>query len=392
MGSLSFFVMKHFFISIVCALICAVSFAQSSFNTNIMNGDIKMREHFYEMALTYYKNARSVAANGEETAIADRKIADCVRVIDELKEAQQVKATKSKILFSDQYLESGDVYVGSIESYDRSAVKDSDEAAPLSLYIMDVYNDHIRILSHEDSDTATELEDIPAGSIIKLTKETSKYRRYTSEDGSEDFIIYKNYSSNEFGRYHIALRKDGDRYLRLYSWAEIHQIMKESGMESGAKMIKEEGRSFETDSMNNGGADSPKLASREILPISFVDSWALNLDSNNKRLGDTRSEPLVASDVRWLTLRLKYTCPDDYDNHVRFDIRVETPSCKVMKINGKGVSKGFSTYEILETIPGGGIFSIALGSDEPGTFESGRYVIGLWHDDVQYYSLVIVLQ
>ena len=384
-------VMRRLLITMIFALLCALCLAQSPFNTNIMNGDIKMKERFYEMAMTYYKKARSLASNGEEITVADRKIAECKRIIDEINAANAAKNVKSRLLFSEQYLDSGDIYSGSIDSYNNGAIVHSDEDAPLSLFVVEVYDDHIRILSHED-DSSKELGDIPAGTEIKLIKETSKYRLFASDEAGEEFLVYKRAHNNEFGRFHVALRKVGKNYIRLYSLAEVRKVMQASESDS----FKSEDDKNRENSEQDKGATSTSVesenTSKEILPISFLDYWALNLDSNNIRLGDSRSEPLKADDVRWLTLRIRYSCPENYDNPIRFDVRVETPSGQVMKINGKGVAKGYSTYEVLETIPGGGIFSFAIGSDEPGTFKRGKYVIGIWHDDIQYYSFIVELQ
>ena len=92
-----------------------------------------------------------------------------------------------------------------------------------------------------------------------------------------------------------------------------------------------------------------------------------------------------------MTLRMRYYCPENFENSVRFDIKVVDPSGNLVIVPGKGTTQGFTTYFVLETIPGGGIFTVAIGDDNPGFFVSGKYSIGLWNGGINYYSTVIEL-
>ena len=367
--------MKKIVSTLLTVLLCAWCFAQSTFTSYIIKGDVKLKEKFYEMALNYYKQARAVASDGTETALAEKKIAECNRLMNpepaEPSKADKAEKAKSKILFTDQYLETGDEF-----SMAMNEIIYAEEQGEISLYNIEVHQDYIVILSHADGETEEQLEDIPAGTKIPMVSETKEYRKYSSGDDGE-FIVFKKAQKNDFGSYHVVLRVDGKQYLKLYSTAEIRQIMKEIQAEE-EKEAKEE------------KAAPEKTA--ELLPLNFTESWALNLDADGVRLGDTRSEALRAKDVRWLTVRVRYACPEDYAHKVRVDIKITDPSGNLITIPGKGVTKGFSTYEVLDTRPGGGIFTLAFGADDPGSFAPGEYAVSLWHDDVQYYSMIIELQ
>ena len=369
-----------------CLLVflCSICLAQTPFNSYIMNGDVKMKEQFFEMALSYYNKAKAVASTGAESALAEEKIAECVRRMTppEPKEESDTEGTlarpKSKILFTDQYLETGDRY-----SFEKKAVVYSDEDAEISLYKLEVHPDCIVILSHEDQETAQELEQLPAGLIIPLRSETNEVRRYGSEKDEAQFIVNKKASKNDFGRYHVVLRKEGNHYLKLYSAAEFRQILQDR-QEKPKVAAGQVGEKIEPK------AERPV----ESFPVTFTESWFLNLDADGTRLGDSRRNDteLKANDIRWLMLRARYNCPLGYNHSVRIDIKITKPDGKLLTIPGEGVFKGFSTYTVLETLSGGGIFNFAFGADNPGFFTPGRYSVDLWIGGSCNYSCEVDLK
>lgn len=367
--------MKKIVTTLVFVLFCTLCLAQSQFKSYLINGDVKMKEQFYEMAISYYNKAKSVATTEEELALAEKRIAECYNLLNPKEEEQETLKPKSKILFTDQYLESGDLY-----SMSKKEVIPSEEGSEMTLYKLEVHPDCLVVVSHTDDESEMPIDFIPSGTVIPLAAENSEYRRFSSDKAGEEFIVYKKVLKNEFGNYHVVLRKESGNYLKLYSTAELRQLINEIQNPPSESVSKDK-------TQTQTQTDKPV----KILPITFTEGWYLNLDEDGFRLADSRSEQIWAKDVRWLTIRLRYTCPDNYDNPARFDVKIIDPKGKLMGIPGKGVEKGFSTYEMLETIPAGGIFNIAIGSDNPGSFISGKYIISIWYDNVQYYSLIVEL-
>ena len=345
-----------------------------------------MKEHFYDMALSYYNKAKSVATSGTELALAQQKIDECLRLLNpdsadsgSAPSNQKTKST-SKILFTDQYLETGDRY-----SFEKQETISTDEDAEISLYKIEVHADCLVILSHEDTETEQELENVPAGLVIPLVSETKDVRRYASGKDGEQFIVYKKARNNQYGRYHVILRKEDSRYLKLYATAEFRQMMKDvQDKKSDQENQKRESKKQQTRTEQQ----SPRL------PIEFTEHWFLNLDADQNRLGDSRKggNEMRANNICWLTLRARYTCPKGYERSIRVDIKVTSPSGKVLIIPREGASKGYSTYAVLDTISEGGIFNFAFGADDPGFFIPGRYIVELWIGGNLYRSCAVDLK
>ena len=321
--------MKKLVTTLVFALFCTLCIAQSQFKSYLINGDVKMREQFYEMAISYYNKAKAVAKTGDEIALAEKRIAECYGILNPKEDETETAKHKSKILFTDQYLESGDLY-----SISKKEVIPTEEGAEMTFYKLEVHHDCLIVVSHTDEEAETQIDVIPSGTVIPLVSENSEYRRYSSGKAGEEFIVYKKVLKNEFGNYHIVLRKESDNYLKLYSTAELRQLINDI-----------QDKPNEPKSQEKTQIVTEKQV--KIIPITFTEGWYLNLDEDGFRLADSRSEQIWAKDVRWLTIRLRYTCPDNYENPARFDVKIIDPQGKVMSIPGKGVEKGYSTYEML---------------------------------------------
>ena len=366
--------MRKFIIAILVSLLYLTAAAQSTFDNNILQGDVKMKEQLYEMALNYYKKAEASATTAKETILVRQKISACTAAIDASKpkpekkqqpSRQTASSTSSNILFSDQYLETGDL----IDSLGNLVESDAD--AVMSLYTFDVYRDRLVVRNHSNWETSDEMTAIPSGSVLKLAEETSEYRRYSSAVTDDSFVIFKAVQSNESGKFRTAFHISGDARYILLSSAEVKDCLEESDDEP----------------LNESGTESPAS-----LPIKFTEHWCLNVDEDNVRLGDTRSEPIRARDACFLVLRVKYSCPDDYVQTVAFDVRITDPDGNIIKLEDTEAKKGYTMVETLETNPGGGIFNVIFGSTQPGDFEKGKYTYEIGNGGQLYYKAVIILQ
>lgn len=379
--------MKKALFSFFLVLVCSASFAQSLFNTHLLNGDIKMQESFYEMALSYYKMAKAAASTPAEAAQADQKIRACERAMMPVAEPAPAASSKRKLLFSDQYLETGDIYDEA-----KQDVKPSPDETdyPLSLYHLEVYRDALVILSHEDPETSREVESVPAGTVLPLVEETQKYRRYASDKEGENFVVFKEIRGNSYGRYRIIYREQNHQYYVLYPMALVKKRMNE-GQSSSAVGAPAKAKKENTE-QSRAAKEESRPDSVKVHPITFTDNWLLNMDENGERIGDSRTEPLKAREICWLMFRFRYSCPYSFNETIQFDFKLIDPLGNLVVFPGKGTKTGYTASQVLETIPGGGIFNIVLGADTPGAFQKGRYKLSLWNDNVEYYAVVIELE
>lgn len=371
--------MKKAIFCFLLLLIGFVSLAQTAYSNYLLNGDIKMKEHFYEMALSYYRKALSEASSPEEVTVAEQKIRDCNRMMASVKEHEMITSSNTKLLFSDQYLETGDF----VDEDTKEIRQISDEEDyPLSLYRIEVYRDALVIVSHEDEQTSTERKDIPAGTVLPLVEETSNYRRFSSGEDGENFIVFKKVRGNSYGQYRLIFREQDEQYYVLYPMAYVKKRMNIP--------LAEKSQSTEKGGKEKQGENQVEPIITH--PITFTESWVLNLDGNGELIGDSRIVPLHAREVCWLMFRLRYSCPDSFKESLRFDFKLTDSSGNLILCSGQGAQAEYSSSKVLDSIPGGGIFNIALGEDKPGSFQKGKYTLSLWCDKVKYYSVVIVLE
>ena len=356
--------MKRIIIFNILLSICIASAAQSSFKYYLMSGDVKMEEHFYEMALDYYCKARECASTNEQAELAKLREDACKKAIAREKESS-VKKTTNRRLLSDQYLETGDLY--SIETGEIIPSETEDE---FYLYYIEVYQDYMIVARHINEDNQEEYQ-----TTRKLPRvdENADLIRYASGEEGEDFIVIKKKISNNYGKFQNILRIENDHAFILYASPLVKELF-----------------SSEKQEENNA---APKPSEPSVLPITFSESWVLNLDGDGIRLGDSRSnDVLYAKDICWLTARFRYKCPSNYDSIIRFDVKLISPDGHLITIDGRGRKKDYSTTAVLETIPGGGILSISIGNDLPGFFKKGKYVLSIWYNDIQYTSMIVDLQ
>lgn len=370
--------MRKILVCLVLCLTAAVCYAQSTFETNIFNGDVKMTEHFYDMALNYYHKALQAASTGEEKRIAEEKIATCRLAIDPPVEVTAPTAKAPKVLYSDQFLETGDFLL----EYDEVMPGEDDYC--YSMFRLEIFRDHINIQEHIDEDGNDYLTDC----VLPFVEEDDSYRYYVSEEAEAIFVISKHMKTNSYGKYYEVYRLSGGKMLILYSTPQLKAIAKKnySGKSASFSSLVEK-------IMNNHEEEPEETVQREReeLPISFNEYWYLNLGADQVSLGDSRSENLEANGICWLTVRFRYSCPSNYKAAKRFDVKIFDPTGKLLVISGDDVKKGYSTSEVLEAIPGGGIFSVSFGSDTPGSFIKGKYIVELWYDGLQYQAAVINL-
>lgn len=385
--------MKRFLITTLSVLICSLCFAQSLFSSYVLNGDVKMREKFYEMALSFYNRALESAANDSERSLAEQKIAECNRILNPPKEkTPKTSSAVSRALFSDQYLETGDVY-----SFEKDEViYADDDDSTLSLYMLEVRSDCVIILSHSDGETDQQLDYLPAGTVIPLKTETSILRRYASDVDGEEFIVYKKASKNEYGQFYVVLRKEKNRYYRLYSSVEFRTIMKSLNEANSTDIENKSGDEINDENGANNAETSfsesfTDTTSEKPLPIHFSDFWAFNVDGNGTQTGDSRYSALNSADVQRLCVCIRYSCPEGYNESVRFDVKAVDPDGVVMDCNRSGSAPGYSSFEMLETDSGGGVFNVYIEPYDAAGFIPGKYFIGIWNDGVHYYSAVIEL-
>lgn len=370
--------MKKVLFCFLLILSCAVSIAQTSYKQNLLNGDVKMQEHLYDMALTYYQKAKAEASTPAEASAVEQRIRACERAMAPVEEEEPVVvSSKSKKLFSDQYLETGDIYDASIKNLTPS-LNESDY--PLSLYQIDVYRDKLVIVSHADSKTHEEVESLPAGTILPLVEETAEYRHYASGEDGESLVVFKKTRVNAFGRYRMIFREQDGQYFILFPMA----LVKKQMTTAPAKKAKEEAEPKKE--------EPAQAESAPILPITFTDHWILHFDEHGERIGDSRTAPIKARDAQWLMFRFRYTCPYSFKEAHRFDMKLVDPSGEPVVFDGKGAKTGYSASELLETIPGGGIFNIVVGSDTPGSFTKGEYRLSLYHGNNEYITVTFVLE
>ena len=350
--------MKRLISIVVLFIAFFTCFAQQY--SNELKGDVKMKEGMYEAALTYYMKARQEATSVEDATKLNEKIAECQRIVR--RNAYNDEISSSSKITAGRYEESG------MESlFPSSELKAPSEPVQASVYDLVVYEGRMLIIGHEDKKTEEALDFIPAGLDLPLYEESELYYSYRAkEDEDICFIVFKDKVNNAYGEYHIILRKDGDRYLKLDSVPEIKEKQKKANLQK------------------------KKVEAPKYLPIKFTEHWFLNLDANNQKLGDSRQlEEISAAKVCWLVLRFRYTCPEDYNEIISFDIKIIGPNKKVMPVSeGK---KGYSTSERMQAVPGGGIFSIAFGDDAPGRLKKGNYIIEIWHKNAKYYTAEITL-
>ncbi len=382
--------MKKVLFSLLLFLVCAAAYAQSPFNTHLLNGDVKMKELFYEMALSYYKKAKSEATSPAEVAIAEQRIRDCERAMMPVEASPSSGSSKSKMLFSDQYLETGDIYDETKQDIKPSP---DEEDYPLSLYHIEVYPEALVIVRHEDPTSSRIIEALPAGTVLPLVEETDNYRRYASGTEGENFIVLKEIQGNSYGQYRIIYREQNHQYYVLYPMALVKKSMNESQSSSGKASAKGKKSSKEqkTEKTPTETTDShPDTV--KVLSITFTDNWMLNFDEDGERIGDSRTAPLKAKEICWLMFRFRYTCPYSYKENIRFDFKLIDPSGNLVVFPGRGTKTGYTASELLETIPGGGIFNLVLGADKPGSFHKGQYKLSLWNGNVECFAVIIELE
>ena len=262
--------MKKVLFCLLLILVCAVSLAQTSYKQNLLNGDIKMQEHFYEMALSYYQKAKEEASTPAEASTAEQRIRECERALNPAPEETVIvssRSAKSKKLFTDQYLETGDIYDASIQ--DRTPSLDESDY-PLSLYHIEVYRDMLVILRHADFRTSEEVEELPSGTVLPLVKETAEYRQYASGEDGESFFVFKKPHVNSFGKFRMIYRQLDDKLYILYPMA----LVKKQMAAPPAAKEKEETQPKKEE----------KAEAAPILPITFTDHWILHFDEHGERI------------------------------------------------------------------------------------------------------------
>lgn len=364
--------MKNTIFCFLLSLVCSVCFAQSSFSLYLMNGDVKMKESFYDMALSYYRKALSEATTPEDVSTAEQRIRECKRAMTPPGETRST--SKTKRIFTDQYLETGEIYD---KLSDEGPSSSKEEDYPLSLYQIEVFRNSLIIVSHVDQEDLQELDDLPAGTVLPLVEETESYRRFSSGKEGEHFIVLKEVMSNSYGRYRIIFREQNNQFYILYPTALIKSMINTTGTgESEARPTEE----------------NASEVSGEVYPVRFTDAWVLNLDEEGERIGDSRTAPLRAKDIYRLMIRFRYSCPDSFKDKLRFDFKLLDPSGALVLFSGRGTKTGYSATEELETIPGGGIFNIVVKAGSPGSFRKGTYTLSLWCNNIEYYSVVIELE
>lgn len=332
-----------------------------------------MKEHFYEMALSYYNKALSTASTADEAAKAEQKIRECKRAMMPPEEDRVVKSAKNKLLYSDQFLETGEIYDDISEQI--VPYPDEDEY-PLSVYRIEVYQNALLIISHEDEASSQEMDALPAGTLIPLEYETDTYRYYSSGNEGENFLIFKKNKGPVPGQNPNIFRVQDERYYVLFPSATVKQKMSKSQSRESEKAEKIE-------------SDPPQPVEKQ--PVVFTDNWQLNLDKEGEQIGDSRKENLKAREVCWLLFRFRYTCPETFTESLCFDFKLLDPSGKLLIFPGEGTKTGYSSSSVLNAVAGGGIFNIGVGRDKPGYFEKGKYTLSLWCDNLEYYSVVIEL-
>ena len=303
-------------------------------------------------------------------------------------DADSTSSKSKKLLFSDQYLETGDIYDESIKGTKSSP---DEEDYPLSLYHIEVYRDALVIISHADPSTSQEVDAVPAGTVLPLVEETNKYRRFASDKDGENFIVFKEIHGNAYGRYRIIYREQNGQYYVLYPMALVKKMMNPSQAEKASAAAKKEKTENKTEKARAAEKES-QPDTVKVLPIHFTENWILNFDENGERIGDSRTAPIKAREAQWLMFRFRYTCPYSYKEILRFDFKLVDPSGNLTVFPGKGTRSGYSASETLDTIPGGGIFNITVGADTPGSFQKGRYKLSLYNDNVEYYTVFIELE
>lgn len=226
--------------------------------------------------------------------------------------------------------------------------------------------------------------------------------RYRSEDGKLDFVIYKKADKNQYGTYHEAYRIEDDKYFLLSPTARIRAIKEEetrrfesessSRDNSGQKAYADEQKQSEPN-LTEPEAKSEEKVQTKIprVAVSFTDNWFLNVDAFGRSIGDSRKDELMASEIVWLLLRLRYISEEQYERPIRFDIKVNDPKGNLIVLSENTIS-GYSAYRVVDIKKDGGIINIAFGKDVPGFFKPGRYTVSLWHNDEAYYYATIELK
>ena len=361
--------------------------AQKDFNSYILNGDVKMKEGFYEMAMNLYQKAKEAANNLDEIGVVNDRMNRCNEAMNP--QVEILAKAMERCLYRDQFLETGEV----LSDDGFSAAQDG---FPLTVYTIEIYNSYIVLVRHSDLETELDIRDIPSGTMLPVVEEDDEYKCYSSGKYGECFVISKKSHQTTFGLdkevYHVV----GDKWYLLYSSARLRDsISSQSKPEEiddiAPAQVPAPAPTAETPGA--GVSSSPASHSEvEIIPVSFTESWALNVDSDGNRLGDSRSESLDAASLRWLLLRVRYSCPDDDAEDISYDIRIIDPSGKILIFSGSSVKDGFSMSQTLTTIPGGAILNIAFGQDEPGSFVCGKYIVEIWYKGTKCYSATIRLE
>ena len=363
--------MKHLLSTLALLLTLSTCLAFAQQLPDEMKGDVKMEEGMYEMALSYYNKAKNAATSSAQFASIEKKIAACQEKIKETEAAQQEEQIiNTEKLVSGRYEESGSEYL-----FQTNEVRPHIGQYQKSTYDLVVYKERLMILGHVDKKTGTEMDFIPAGTDLLQREDCALYYSYKSQDDSICFIVFKAVHKNAYGEYRVILRKEGERYLKLDSMPEV----KLKAQQAIAQRKRAE-------------AEAKAKAEAEALPVIISDHWMLNIDADGKKLGDSRKGyVLYASELRWLALRLQYICPDDFEKILSFDIKIFGPNGKLMNISGSKPKKGYSTVESIKTVPGGGIFTVAIGGDKPGALKKGVYKFEIWHDGARYYIAEVEL-
>ena len=204
--------MKRILVCLTLTFCFGLCFSQSSFNSAIINGDVKMTERFYDMALSYYMVALEQSTTSEEALLAQNKITECKNKIEEIirKNSSDAVLKEAKVWFNDRYVETGEYKVGG--SPDIYMIEGD---YSLVLFNLAVYDKCLVILS--TSKTGSEVDNTHEWdeAVIPFYQETKKYMRYRSEDGKLDFVIYKKADKNQYGTYHEAYRIEDDKYFLL---------------------------------------------------------------------------------------------------------------------------------------------------------------------------------
>ncbi len=399
MGTLILLNMKRILVCLTLTFCFGLCFSQSSFNSAIINGDVKMTERFYDMALSYYMVALEQSTTSEEALLAQNKITECKNKIEEIirKNSSDAVLKEAKVWFNDRYVETGEYKVGG--SPDIYMIEGD---YSLVLFNLAVYDKCLVILS--TSKTGSEVDNTHEWdeAVIPFYQETKKYMRYRSEDGKLDFVIYKKADKNQYGTYHEAYRIEDDKYFLLSPTARIRAIKEEetrrfesessSRDNSGQKAYADEQKQSEPN-LTEPEAKSEEKVQTKIprVAVSFTDNWFLNVDAFGRSIGDSRKDELMASEIVWLLLRLRYISEEQYERPIRFDIKVNDPKGNLIVLSENTIS-GYSAYRVVDIKKDGGIINIAFGKDVPGFFKPGRYTVSLWHNDEAYYYATIELK